>query len=77
MTRDNRAKSLGLDADGSLLVEIEAPAGMEGTLRSGLHPAIAAYHPAAGKFAYTEIIPRLERLGFSAAYAGGIVQAHK
>ncbi len=81
-TLDNILDELGIgsvdfvkmDIEGS---EMEALRGMKRTLCSKVQLAIAAYHPVRGKFAYAEVIPQLEQLGFRTAYAGGIIQAQK
>jgi FkbM family methyltransferase len=63
-----------MDIEGS---EIEALKGMKKILESDVQLAIAAYHPVEGSFTHTIIVPQLERLGFKAAYAGGVVRARR
>jgi FkbM family methyltransferase len=68
------ADFIKMDIEGS---EIEALKGMRKALASHARMAIAAYHPAEDKSAYTVIVPQLDRLGFTVSCAEGIVQARR
>jgi len=81
-TLDNILERLGIDSVDFVKMdiegaEVEAFKGMERILQSDVQLAVAAYHPVDGTLTHTELVYRLEQLGFEAVYEEGIVRARR